>query len=163
VWPPKVYDTPGIKRVVFIAGGVGINPLMSILSHISELPPPIPFYIKFIYTFRASGSSESICSTLFLERLAKTFANIRSPCVFEVFITKTEEQSGVILCGDAEVAFQGRRINVDDLLESLGPLEERAATIVYVCGVPEMTDKFVETIKAAPGMNERHVLCEKWW
>ena len=29
--------------------------------------------------------------------------------------------------------------------------------------VPGMTDEFVKAAKGADGMDERHVLCEKWW
>lgn len=39
--------------------------------------------------------------------------------------------------------------------------------MVYVCGVPGMTDEFVRALVApAPGgfgMEERRVLFEKWW
>jgi len=29
--------------------------------------------------------------------------------------------------------------------------------------LPTMTDEFVELLKKAPGMDEKRVLCEKWW
>jgi NAD(P)H-flavin reductase len=35
--------------------------------------------------------------------------------------------------------------------------------VVYVCGVPGMTEKLVRRAKKAEGMDERHVLYEKWW
>ncbi|TQN75184.1 AP-1 complex subunit gamma-1, partial [Colletotrichum shisoi] len=36
VWPPQNTDLVSLRRVVFIAGGLGINPLMSILSHLAD-------------------------------------------------------------------------------------------------------------------------------
>ncbi|CRG92317.1 hypothetical protein PISL3812_09374 [Talaromyces islandicus] len=40
VWPPATIPEAQIQKVVFVAGGVGINPLISILSHITELASP---------------------------------------------------------------------------------------------------------------------------
>ncbi|KAI9849600.1 MAG: hypothetical protein M1837_002725 [Sclerophora amabilis] len=69
VWPPPgVADVSTIKRVVFVTGGVGINPLISILSHLSDtdqLPPSV----HFLYAFRdprgsSSSSSSSSASAL---------------------------------------------------------------------------------------------------
>lgn len=36
-------------------------------------------------------------------------------------------------------------------------------TVAYVCGPPLMTDAFVAFFKRAGRMDERRVLCEKWW
>jgi hypothetical protein len=56
-----------------------------------------------------------------------------------------------------------RRIQGHDLDEALGPEERRGTVVVYVCGLPAMTDQFVEWFKKQRGMEERRVLCEKWW
>jgi len=56
-----------------------------------------------------------------------------------------------------------RRIHQQDLAEALGPVGHRDNVVVFVCGLPSMTDGFVEWFKQAPGMDERRVLCEKWW
>jgi len=56
-----------------------------------------------------------------------------------------------------------RRITHDDLFEALGPEDKRQNTLVYVCGLPAMTDEHVELLRKAPGMDEKRVLCEKWW
>jgi hypothetical protein len=35
--------------------------------------------------------------------------------------------------------------------------------VVYVCGVPDMTNEFVDLLRKTEGMEEKRVLCEKWW
>src|SRR5207245_2381472 len=61
------------------------------------------------------------------------------------------------------VEHKARRIEYGDLLDCLGPEEERKKTVVYVCGPPRMTDEFVNVLGEALGMENRRVLCEKWW
>jgi ferredoxin-NADP reductase len=161
VWPPKFYGNE-IKRVVFVAGGVGINPLISILSNLSQ-QESLPFEIKFLYTVRDPGASRSGDSILFLERLVKIFNNLESEDSLEVYLTGGKDENGIIDCNENEVAFKGRRIGKEDLWKALGTVEERKGAVAYICGVPGMTDEFFEAAKGAEGMDERHVLCEKWW
>lgn len=161
VWPPKFYGDE-IKRAVFVAGGVGINPLISMLSHLSK-QDELPFDIKFLYTLRDPGPSRSGDSILFLERLIKIFNLLEKEDSLQMFLTSGTGEDGVIECNENDVDFKGRRIGKDDLLEALGTVEERRNTFIYICGVPGMTDEFVKTAKEAEGMDERHVLCEKWW
>ena len=166
VWPPK-FSGGEIKRVVLVAGGVGINPLMSILSHLSNLDP-IPFEIRFLYTLRdpgdeRMGDERMGDEILFLGRLVKIFNLLEKEEALQVFLTSGKRESGVIWCNENEVPFNGRRIGKRDLEQALGEVEERKGTVVYICGVPGMTDEFVKIAKEAEGMDERHVLCEKWW
>ncbi|KAJ0166437.1 AP-1 complex subunit gamma-1 [Colletotrichum tanaceti] len=49
VWPPQNTDLVSLRRVVFIAGGLGINPLMSILSHLADLGE-CPYDVQFLYS-----------------------------------------------------------------------------------------------------------------
>ncbi|KIV85199.1 hypothetical protein PV11_00925 [Exophiala sideris] len=58
---------------------------------------------------------------------------------------------------------RSRRINHNDLFEAIGPEHTRGNTVVYVCGLPTMTDEFVELLRKTPGLDEKRVLCEKWW
>lgn len=56
-----------------------------------------------------------------------------------------------------------RRITHDDLVHALGPVSERRGVVAYVCGPGGMTDEFIEVLRGQEGMEERRVLCEKWW
>ncbi|KAH8697742.1 hypothetical protein BGW36DRAFT_379352 [Talaromyces proteolyticus] len=104
VWPPaaSVIRERDIREVLFVAGGVGINPLISILSHITEphetttAPsiPPLhdqprhePLSIHFLYTTRVPQATtmsskdityESLDEILFLSRLRQIVQRVSS-------------------------------------------------------------------------------------
>ena len=56
-----------------------------------------------------------------------------------------------------------RRFDAKDLQAALGPIEEREKVMAYVCGPPLMTDWAVDVLKGSIGMDDKKVLCEKWW
>ncbi|GAB7332379.1 hypothetical protein MBLNU13_g04198t1 [Cladosporium sp. NU13] len=71
-YPPPVLPIPtkNITRLVLIAGGVGINPLISILSHLIQLrPSQRPEEIHFLYGTKTLQSEPDPQSILFLPRL----------------------------------------------------------------------------------------------
>ncbi|RMZ87786.1 hypothetical protein DV736_g4988, partial [Chaetothyriales sp. CBS 134916] len=95
-YPPVTLDQQecaAIENAVFVAGGVGMNPIMSMQAH----------------------------------------------------------------------RVQRRRIGHQDLLAALGPESEWAKTVVYVCGVPQMTDEFTNFLRKQKGLEDKRILCEKWW
>ncbi|KAI4116746.1 MAG: hypothetical protein LQ345_002893 [Seirophora villosa] len=167
VWPPPNVNPAAIMRLVFVAGGVGINPLISILSHIHQHPPLFMHQISFLYTTRFPQSKEP-SSVLFLHRLCRIFGDWDGHHTLSLFLTQcseAEKQELAMKMG-ADSARQETvrgRISHRDLLNALGPVEERVGTVVYICGVPSMTDDFVSLLRGAEGMEENRVLCEKWW
>ena len=56
-----------------------------------------------------------------------------------------------------------RRFVNQDLEAALGPGAERKGVVAYVCGPPAMTDWAVGVLRRSEGMEEKRVLCEKWW
>ena len=56
-----------------------------------------------------------------------------------------------------------RRFEEQDLMNALGPVAQRRGVVAYVCGPRHMTDWAVQTLSSAEGMENRRVLCEKWW
>ncbi|KAI0969854.1 hypothetical protein F4678DRAFT_157126 [Xylaria arbuscula] len=64
------------------------------------------------------------------------------------------------------IPFHPRRCTVeDDVATAIG---NPRFTVVYVCGVPDMTDEFVAKLtgpqsEGGLGMEPHRVLCEKWW
>jgi hypothetical protein len=65
--------------------------------------------------------------------------------------------------GEVRVPCLRRRMTVEDVEEAVG--EEKDTAVVYVCGVPGMTDEFVRALVAPKGfgMDPKRVLFEKWW
>lgn len=161
-----------LRKIFFLAGGVGINPLMSIVSHLAERPPLSPqVAIDFLYSVRDSGADPA--KILFLERLAGIFgrrggdapAKVRGE--LRLFLTGGEgggeEEDGRIDDGVVDLPFKRRRVTIEDVAEAVG--DDKRGVVVYVCGVPKMTDEFVEKLTSPQGLGlEPHrVLHEKWW
>ncbi|KAJ9142751.1 Oxidoreductase NAD-binding domain-containing protein 1 [Pleurostoma richardsiae] len=173
VWPPPTLPPPdlaALRRVVFVAGGVGVNPLMSMVSHLAELPPGERggCDVRFLYSMRDPGpEGRTAGAMLFLERLAAAFGRGRLRGQLRLFLTGgsggDEGEGGVIRCGDRDVPFLRRRISKADLADAVG--EEKGSAVVYICGLPTMTDEFVEELTSPTGlgMDGDRVLCERWW
>jgi hypothetical protein len=130
---------------------------------------------------------------LFLDRIAACFRDKRVKGSLQVFLTRghnpattamkagveaTVEVAGVndgnrardktmIICEGGDLPFHARRCTVDDdVAAAVGTVDERRFAVVYVCGVPTMTDDFVAKLtdsKKGLGMESHRVLCERWW
>lgn len=143
------------------------SPLMSIISHLHQKPPKNVVRIQFLYMTRFPRS-ENPSSILFLDRLRTLFQDSTYDGTFALFLTQCSEaevddlveRMGTSLFRPETVC---GRISHMALLGAISPLEERKGTVAYVCGVPGMTDEFVEVLREAEGMEEKRVLCEKWW
>ena len=67
------------------------------------------------------------------------------------------------------LGFERRRITLDDVVDAAGGASgpDRRFAVVYICGVPAMTDAFVHGLTDSAsrwgGMERHRVLCEKWW
>lgn len=169
VWPPEQLRA-GLKRVVFIAGGVGINPFMSMLSSIAEMKQMrgklgLGFDVRLLYSVKLNSTTEEI---LFLDRLKKVFEFLGEDGHLSMFVTgageETLSQLGLDHAENSHsTSMQRRRILEVDLEESLGFLNKRSDTVCYICGPPAMTDHFIGTVKAIEGIQKDNVLFEKWW
>ncbi|KAI0396194.1 hypothetical protein F5Y17DRAFT_139935 [Xylariaceae sp. FL0594] len=117
VWPPPGINVRSLRRVVFVAGGVGVNPLVSMLSTIASSPPPSSSSattttqpeIHFFYSLRdplatataAPDTEESSKKTkrrlskdmLFLDRIAGLFRDGRLRGRLHVFLTNNNAGS----------------------------------------------------------------------
>lgn len=166
IWPPELLRR-GLKRVVFVAGGVGINPLICMVTSIAEIKRvrggDLGFDVRFLYTTRELPEPKEI---LFLDRLVHIFKSLGASGDLKLFLTGSvastkEEDKLIIDCTSIPVL--RRRINDKDLINAIGGVEDRSGTCAYICGIPGMTDEFVDKLKTAEGMEEQNVLSEKWW
>lgn len=176
VYPPpdlSEKEIQNIKRIVLVAGGVGINPLMSILEHLhldSQLQPNRIRSLRLLYGTRARSGEE----ILFYDRISRIFRRCVDHDAAGGDYSVTTYLTGATCWSPHAVAsYDGlevghvehnyRRIGTADLLEALGKVDCRDNTVAYVCGPPKMTDDFVCTMNSADGMDPSRVLCEKWW
>ncbi|KAI9724893.1 MAG: hypothetical protein M1812_000169 [Candelaria pacifica] len=164
VWPPPSVDVGSIKRVVFVAGGVGINPLISILSDM-HAKKQMPEHVHFLYTLKDPKPEEPTSverNILFLSRLEKIRRSIpHNQMLLKTFLTGNRSKLDNEFDSGPEVL--GRRIKPSDLIATLGNEKDRGQILCYVCGPAAMTDEFVKILKEARGMDPGKVLCEKWW
>jgi hypothetical protein len=154
---------------------MGINPLVSMLSFIGEEEEREMggWEVRVLYGVRGSGGGggggEGVGEEiLFLERIVGLFRSGRVRGGLRLFLTGggggNSEGQDVVKCRDgAEVPFLRRRMTVGDVEEAVG--KDKEAAVVYVCGVPTMTDEFVEALVSPEGfgMDRSRVLYEKWW
>jgi len=168
VWPPPLNpsEVEGLKKLVFIAGGVGINPLISILSHVRELKSSGMMYPKeivFVYSVKDPGDDvDRKSKILFLDRVVSCLGELGG--TLKLFLTGEGQGDGGIIEVDGKtVVFQRRRVGHGDVLDALGPVEDRGDVVCYICGVPTMTDDLVDFMQKADGMDQRKVLFERWW
>ncbi|KAL2019620.1 hypothetical protein VTK56DRAFT_9435 [Thermocarpiscus australiensis] len=169
-----VHNQRRLRRVVLVAGGMGVNPLVSMLSWIAEQGPgECDFEVRVLYSVRDPSPGGGMLprdagGVLFLERIVRAFESGRVRGRVRLFLTGTASSSSgdgddVVRCGGVDVPFLRRRMTVRDVEEAVG--RDKEAAVVYICGVPSMTDEFVQALVSPEGlgMEKRRVLFEKWW
>lgn len=174
VFPPPSIPPASIHRVVFIAGGVGINPLISMVSRLAEKHGRIAetgeeVEVRFLYSTKLpaaadDGTSTQTAQVLFLERLAGFFARGEVRGRLTLFLTNhTPHNQGAISPHDTTIQTEKRRITKDDLSEAVD--DGKYQTVVFICGVPGMTDEFVDILTSPEGLHlpPDRVFYEKWW
>lgn len=163
VWPPPGIKVDEIEQVVLVAGGVGINPLISIFAHLMCLERR-PKKVRFVYGTKVEEGTIKAGRILFLNRLMELIERQEDGSVhLDLFLTATSQKE-IDEAEDLPERVKAGRIEKEDLEAAIG--EDRGirqATVAYVCGPPAMTDQFVEFLSTRDGMDKRKVLCEKWW
>lgn len=156
-----------LKRVVFVAGGVGVNPLVSMLSYIAEdhEQDAAPLDVSFVYASKMPTSG-NLSDIVFLDRITRAFGEGKVKGKVKLFITTakdmatSQQQQETRYINGAPVEIQPRRLTIADISEAIGG-EDHEGTVVYVCGPPPMTDELVEKLAAV--MDSRRILTERWW
>ncbi|OAA45219.1 Riboflavin synthase-like beta-barrel [Beauveria brongniartii RCEF 3172] len=165
ICPPKE-GLDGIRRIVLVAGGVGINPLVSMLSYLADESKSLNIRVSLMYATKVpeDGSLEGV---LFLNRIVDLFRRDQVAGEVELFLTGPVSQIRdvtAVITGQVDIRFG--RMTGEDLISKIRVSSSKDDTLVYVCGPPAMTDYFVD-ILTAPGMasiiDAACVKSEKWW
>lgn len=135
---------------------------MSILSHLAEQRASATRYIVSVLYCLRDPSHRDPAKMLFVSRLAEIFDTGKLKGGLRLFLTGGEDGK---LDGDGDLSFEGRRITIGDVDEAIGGPENKRFAVVYICGLPRMTDEFVEksTSPTGLGLEKHRVLYEKWW
>ena len=158
------------RKLVLVAGGVGVNPLMSMLSHIGERTEELRgLEVEMAYGSRMS--SGDLGEIVFLDRITRLFGEGKIRGSVSLFVTGTSgngiPEAGRRHINGAEVEVHGRRLTIEDLRPWVAIDGEAVeSTMVYLCGPPTMTDELAARLTSKDdglGMDPEHVLTEKWW
>lgn len=168
VFPPPGLDVGSLRSVVFVAGGVGINPLMSMLSYMGEKMKEFS-RMEVRLAYASKMPSGGLGKVVFLDRITRLFGEGKVKGSIDVFATGSSEEvpgDGRRDMNGTEARLHGRRLSIADLKALIDPgAHDLNSTIVYVCGPPTMTDELVATLtsKDGLGMDPKQVMTEKWW
>lgn len=152
-WDPEV-DGPGTEHLLLVAGGIGINPLYSILQAASAAPAGDLPDLRCITLLYSAGRPSELAFRSHLEELAKSDQRIR----LRLHATRNFDPEEAWDAGSAE------RIDSAALDEALASAAaDRARVLAYVCGPPAMTDELVALLQGELGLPRHRVRFEKWW
>ncbi|PFH60853.1 hypothetical protein XA68_10210 [Ophiocordyceps unilateralis] len=161
--PPASSNLSPVRSLVLVAGGVGINPLVSIVRSIAESRPALDIDVRFLYASKlpASGRLQDV---LFLYAIAALFEQRKLRGWLRLYATGADT-TGLHQVPGTSVDVRSGRLSSDEVRSVVRELNP-AETFVYICGPPVMTDELIAAL-TAPGqegsLESERVLTEKWW
>ncbi|XP_020617147.1 oxidoreductase NAD-binding domain-containing protein 1-like isoform X2 [Orbicella faveolata] len=150
---PKPDDS--CPDLLLIAGGVGINPVYSIVRHVADISP-YQHTGKTVLLFSAQNQDE----LLFKESLMEISRKCPS-ILCRYFVTKRENENCKTGAGSTQIIYEHGRINESRLQEAVSSLD-RSQLMCYICGPPPMI-KHVSDILYKLNIAENRIHFEKWW
>ncbi|CAG8817655.1 35819_t:CDS:2, partial [Racocetra persica] len=170
VWDEKKEQEDGTENVMFIAGGVGINPLISMFASILEVENitnvnNMKNQMKKVGVkkIRLLYSAKSFSELLFYNRIEKLHKEW--PQVLECKYFLTDENvppSQSPFTSDGSEIYYGQRISQKILGDIIMKERENLEKLkCFICGPLIMRDDLICWLKSA-GLVEKRILMEKW-
>lgn len=131
---PESFDRP----LVFISGGIGITPFMSMLRYVAE--EKLPAKITLIYSNRNQGSTAFLKE---VEELSKIIPN------FKLILTMTEDNAW---------AGETRKVDAKFIMDYTKNLKN---PFFFVVGPPAMTEAVAQELKKIP-IDDQNIKIEKF-
>ncbi|KAJ7322457.1 hypothetical protein JRQ81_018744 [Phrynocephalus forsythii] len=150
---PQPADPPA--NLVLIAGGVGINPLFSILLHVADLHRArenkrTVYKMGMTDLFYCAKNTHELLFRKHILDLTSAFPGKMS-CSFHV----TQQSSPV--CEKLQPYIKERRLSGNDLEKYISK-----DTLWYICGPPPMIE-FISELLENLGVAQKNIFFEKWW
>lgn len=150
---PQPTDAP--RNLILIAGGVGINPLLSILRHSADLhrdhaDKGSSYEIGTVKLFYSAKNTSELLFKKDILDLVHEFPE-KISCSFHV--TKQTAQ----ISAELKPYVTDGRITEKEIRDHIS-----TETLFYVCGPPPMTDFFSKHLESCHVPKE-HICFEKWW
>ena len=144
---------------MFVAGGVGINPIISIMSDIYETNPTRR--LELLY------SVKTIEECLFRDRIMKLVDDSQGRIGATIFLSNQIQREATSTPG---MSYKDRRLGPADLekaLEGAGISRgvkdnDRVGQDVFMCGPPSLEQAVMEYMTGI-GFEESRIAFEKWW
>uniref|UniRef100_A0ABM5GP82 Oxidoreductase NAD-binding domain-containing protein 1 n=1 Tax=Pogona vitticeps TaxID=103695 RepID=A0ABM5GP82_9SAUR len=150
---PQPADPPA--NLVLIAGGVGINPLFSILLHAADLHRAqenkrTAYKMGMTYLFYCAKSTDELLFRKHILDLTSAFPG-KISCNFHV----TQQSSPI--CEKLQPYIKEGRLCGNDLEKCISK-----DTLWYICGPPPMIE-FISELLENLGVAQKNIFFEKWW
>ncbi|XP_003222217.1 oxidoreductase NAD-binding domain-containing protein 1 [Anolis carolinensis] len=150
---PQPADPPA--NLVLIAGGVGINPLFSILLHVADLHraranKETGYKMGTTNLFYCAKNTHELLFRKHILGLTNAFPG-KIACSFHV------THQSLPICEKLQPYIKEGRISGNDLEECISQ-----DTLWYICGPPPMIE-FVVKLLEKLGVAQKNVFFEKWW
>lgn len=153
---PQPSDAP--VDLLLVGGGVGINPLYSILLHAAHLlrPHPPPGGPHCVGSAHILYSAKSPRELLFKNTIVEVCQEF--PHKFSCDLRVTEQSAGDRDDRDILPITRRGRITAEDLR----PHVDAQRTLCYLCGPPPMIEAVSQSLSDL-GLPKDRILYEKWW
>ncbi|XP_021497409.1 oxidoreductase NAD-binding domain-containing protein 1 isoform X2 [Meriones unguiculatus] len=150
---PQPTDAP--RNLVLIAGGVGINPLLSILRHSADLhrDQADRGRSRETGTIKLFYSAKNTSELLFQKDILDLVHEFPGKITCSLHVTKQTTQ----ISAELKPYITEGRISKEEIRDHVS-----AETLFYICGPPPMTDFFSKQLENSHVPKE-HICFEKWW
>uniref|UniRef100_A0A8D2B5P1 Oxidoreductase NAD-binding domain-containing protein 1 n=1 Tax=Sciurus vulgaris TaxID=55149 RepID=A0A8D2B5P1_SCIVU len=150
---PQPTDAP--RNLVLIAGGVGINPLLSILRHSADLHRERANKGSGyeIGTIKLFYSAKNTSELLFKKNIFDLVNEFPEKIACSLHVTKQTTQ----ISAELKPYITEGRITEEEIKDHISK-----ETLFYICGPPPMTDFFSKQLENNHVPKE-HICFEKWW
>ncbi|XP_003480062.3 oxidoreductase NAD-binding domain-containing protein 1 isoform X2 [Cavia porcellus] len=150
---PQPTDTP--RNLVLIAGGVGINPLLSILRYAADV------YREWankrsgyeIGTIKLFYSAKNTSELVFKKNILDLVNEFPEKIACSLHVTKQTTQ----ISAEFRPYITEGRITEEEIKDHISN-----ETLFYICGPPPMTEFFSKQLESNHVPKE-HIFFEKWW
>ena len=160
VWDSLIEKQEKTIHVIFIAGGVGNNPLISMLESICQDKLSDKKEEKlFVEKVRLFYSVRTFSELLFYKRIEGFHKQLPELLECSYFLTRDDPHHEI---KDSEFYYR-QRINKKILENVIDKEKEYLERLkCFVCGPSAMEDDVIEWLKES-GVDENRILFEKWW
>ncbi|XP_019666292.2 oxidoreductase NAD-binding domain-containing protein 1 isoform X1 [Felis catus] len=147
--------TDASRNLVLIAGGVGINPLLSILRHAADLHRDWANKGSGyeVGTIKLFYSAKNTSELLFKQNILDLVNEFPEKIACSLHVTKQTTQ----ISAELQPYITEGRITEKEIRDHISK-----ETLFYICGPPPMTDFFSKQLENSHVPKE-HICFEKWW